>query len=379
MDPAELAARPVPWARPPLAGSAPAGGVPDRPFPSPSGTGPKTPFVLLTRLLAFRNFAGEPFAISASPRDCGRLAEMAAAWAERQGLQPAFRLADRPAPVLRLLRERHLLPEPAVPLAGKRGVKHLAPGTREEVFAWINEVEHVTWVQGLAGWLPASDFAAAWNPPAEDPSRPWARSPELGFLASDPSRVGPGISFRILLHLPALALARRLGQAQSAMAALGIQMLPVTRMGPGGLPQDSEPALFWLVSRGGLGRTPEEVYREFAADVEYLLEWEEQTQRRYVEKHRKRLEDRVHGSLQRLAGAVSLGLPEMRHLSSWARLGAYVGILDAQIPNLLEELRVKSQSGHLEVICGRPLVKEEEDMARANVVRLAMERFRTRA
>lgn len=354
-------------------------------FPSPAESGRKTDFVLLTRILSYRNFAGEPFPISASPQACARFAEKASRFVVAQGLGNPVRLADCGHRVLRMLRERHLIAEPPVPLPGRKGVKYLALSPEERTSAWINEIEHLTWIQVEPGFLPVSGFAAAFHLPGEDAANPWARSGRFGFLASDPARAGAGTSFQILVHLPALALARKLGQVHSAMAALGVAFTPVTRMamdgsatGAGPATGGKEAALFWLTFRGGMGGSPLEAYRRFVADVQPLFIWESEAQAGCLEKHRKRLEAQVHKSLQILTQARSLPFHEFQVLSSWVRLGGYVGILDARIQPILEDLRARSQTGHLEVSCGRDLSKEEADISRVNVVRLAMDRYRAR-
>lgn len=340
-------------------------------------------FVLLTRILSYRNFAGEPFPVSASPQACARFAEKASRFAVERGLGTPIRLADCEHRVLRMLRERHLIAEPPVPLPGRKGVKYLALGPQETVSAWINEVEHLTWIQALPGFLPVSAFASAFLPPGEDASNPWAQSRRFGFLASDPTRAGAGTGFQVLVHLPALALARKLGQVHSAMAALGVAFTPVTRMamagslgGSGQAPGGKEAALFRLSFRGGMGGTPLEAYRRFVADVQPLFLWEAEAQSGCLAKHRKRLEAQVHKSLHILTQSSSLPFHEFQLLSSWARLGGYVGILDARIQAILEDLGARAQTGHLEVSCGRDLSKEEADISRANVVRLAMEPYR---
>jgi protein-arginine kinase len=355
-DWASLAACPVPWL----------------PTAEEAASTSARPFVLATRLASYRNFAGTPFPISASSPDCEALARRASEYASRRGAVPSVRLADIGLPVLRMLRERHLLPEPPVPLAGKKGVKHLALGPGDRSFAWINEVEQLTWLQFLPGLLPGRAFEAAYLPPPAEPGHPWAESARYGFLASDPARAGSGASFHLLVHLPALALARRLGQVHGGLAALGLGFTPVTRMA---IPGGADSARFWISGRGGMGRSAGEAYRRFLEDVEPLLGWEREAQRDCLERHRKRLEERVRNSLELLRQAPALGLRDFDLADSWIRLGAYLGLLDTGILAPLEGLRPRTHSGHLEVIAGATLSKVEEDMARANVVRLSLERM----
>lgn len=362
---AELAARPVPWA--------PASGLAPGPYP----------FAIFTRLQTFRNFAGEPFSISARREALDRVTGLAAAAAAREGMGTVIRLADLGPGPLRLLRERHLRADLPVRLPSGPAAKHLVLGADENRFAWIHEVEHITFHQSVAGFLPASAFATAYRAPAEDPARPWGRSPSLGHLASDPGRIGPGVGFVVLAHLPALTLTRRIGHAHAALSALGSGMRPVTRAAAEGQAAGTqeEPARFWITSRGGLGGTAEAAYRRFAGDVETVLRWESETQFRCLEKHRKRLEVRVQQAQEILSTSTRLGLPEFEAAASWLRFGAYLGMVEAQIPAVLEECGPKVQrghleTGHLEVSSVRAITKEEEDMARSNVVRSAMERCR---
>lgn len=355
MEWAELARRAPPWAE------SPAG-----PFR----------FVLLTRLFSYRNFSGEPFPVSASREALASVTAKAlpelAAW----GLTETFRLADLPVPVLRMLQERGLLADPSLPLRGRKEFKRLAlPPDAAADCAWLHDVEHLTFAQTLPGLLSREFFPDAYRPPREDAAHhPWAWSPRYGYLSSDPARIGCGFAAEILAHLPALALSRRLGHVHNAMAALGLAFAPVTRVETG----ESDSALFRFRSGGTLGVTAGEAYGNFLRSVEPVFNLEAEAQRRLVEKHRKRLEDRVEGSLRVLSEARGLSYPSFLSASSFLRLGAYAGILKPQIPTLLEELRTTAQTGHLQVIARAFSTKEEEDIARANVVRLALERVLAR-
>ena len=93
-----------------------------------------------------------------------------------------------------------------------------------------------------------------------------------------------------------------------------------------------------------------------------------------AEKHRKRLEVRVRESMDRLAGGGALAYPQLLAASAYARLGAYLGMVDPEIPGILEELRVRTATGHLAVSCGGELAQEDEDIMRANVVRSRLEK-----
>jgi protein-arginine kinase len=365
LDWPELAALPLPW-----------GGNPQVSPDSP-------PFVVATRLVSYRNFAGFPFAVSAPPNICAAIADKAlnllskreAKHPAKRGGQAIRRLADCPPYAIRMLRERHLLPERSVPFPGKKETKYLIIGSDSATWSLVNEVEHLTAGQVFPGRLSQQDFAERYEPPDDEgPSpaggaAPWAWSRNLGFLTSDPGRIGPGLEAEMIVHLPGLALARMLQQARNSMYASGVELAPATSPGVNSV----EAGLFLLKSRGGSGKTVEGVYADFLGSVQPLLDWEAELQHRCVEKHHKRLEERVNASLHRLENAAALAYPELLAAGSNVRLGAYLGILHPRFAGILEELRVTAGSGHLGVSSGRILSKEEEDFQRANVVRLTLE------
>lgn len=356
MEWTELVGLPVPWVAAGNPRSADAEGF---------------PFVVSTRFQAFRNFADAPFPISASPQALSALAEKALDRFAREGREGAWRLAACDPAALRIFRERHLLPEPPLPLPGKRGCKYLVLCAEPGTWMWLNEGEHVTRLQVFPGRIAEKDFPDVYRPPGEDGEShaPWAWSPRHGYLASDPSRIGPGFSVEMVAHLPALTLGRKLPQVHNAMAAQSVGFIPVTQVAAG----ETDSALFRLVSRGELGRNPREAYEDFLAVVQPLWKWEGETQRRYLEKQPKRLEDRVLQSWRQLSDSQALAYPEMLALGSFARWGAYLGLLGPRIPGILEDLRITTRSGHLQVSAARILSKEEEDIRRANVVRLSLE------
>lgn len=327
----------------------------------------------MTRLLTYRNFPGFPFTVSAAPPVCAAIADKALNLLAKRSGRSIWRLSDCPPHAVRLLRERHLLPERSVPFPGKKGSKYLSVGPGAETWALVNEVEHLTFGQVFPGLLAAEDFEAAYIRAEEirpdEGGSSWSWSPKLGYLSSHPERIGPALGVELLVHLPGLALARKLPQARNAMSALGIAFFPARALGNG----EPEAGLFFLKSRGGAGKSADRVYADFLGSVQPLLAWERRLQLRCLEKHHKRLEDRVQDSLRRLMQARVLSYPELLARSSYLRLGAYLAILPPQITGIAEELRVVAGSGHLGVSSGGILAKEEEDIRRANVVRLALE------
>lgn len=329
------------------------------------------PFVILTRVHTYRNFAGFPFTVSATPSICAAIADKALNLLIKQGGYDVFRLSDCAPQVIRMLRERLLLPERSVPFPGKKEFKYLNVDVSANRWVHVNEVEHMVFGRMYPGCLMEKDFIeeyASTNLAPEENQQLWAWSERLGYLTSAPDQLGPGLEIEILVHLPGHALARQLPQARNAMVALGLGFAPVSF-----LEGSVEAGLFLLKSRGNAGESVSGIYTRFMRSVEYLLIQEKKLQDRCMEKHHKTLEDRVQESLQGLSQTEVLSYPSLLKMGSYLRLGTYLGILNPKLAEIAEELRVTTGSGHLGVSSNRLLPKEDEDRYRAKVVRLALE------
>jgi protein-arginine kinase len=295
------------------------------------------------------------------------------AWAARAGFPASVPLSSCPPRVVRLLREREILPWRFVPSPGKQGFKHLAAAPDGSAWALINEVEHLTLGRLHAG-CPAPADAAFPDPEAQpggSSSDGWARSPRYGFLASDPGRIGPGVAIEQLVHLPGLSLARELPAARNYCAAAGLAFAPAMPW-PGSAASPADSGIFRISSHGRLGMSPVTAYAGYLEAVAPVLRREAEMRKACLARHPERLAARVREALERLSGAPSLSFPELSAASSFARLGAALGLARPEIGKILESLRVTAASGHLGVSSERELTQEEEDFARANVVRLSL-------
>ncbi len=324
------------------------------------------PFVVLTRVHVFRNFAGFPFTVSATPSICAAIADKALNLLIKQGGYDVFRLSDCAPQVIRMLRERLLLPERSVPFPGKKEFKYLNVDAAAKRWVLVNEVEHMVFGRMYPGCLTEKDFIEEYA--SADSQQLWAWSERLGYLTSAPDHLGPGLEIEILVHLPGHALARQLPQARNGMVALGLGFAPVSF-----LEGSAVAGLFLLKSRGNAGESLPAIYTRFMRSVQPLLIQEKKLQDRCMEKQHKTLEDRVQESLQGLSQAEVLSYPSLLKMGSYLRLGAYLGILNPKLAEIAEELRVTAGSGHLGVSSNRLLPKEDEDRYRAKVVRLALE------
>ena len=321
---------------------------------------------LFTRFVRRRNFAGFPFWVSASPETCGTLAARARDYAEAQtkgteGFGAGVRLADCAPETLGLYREKGLLPERPVSFDGKRDFKMLFHRAGE--FALFGEVEHWTRVNLVAG-LPDPHVNGVTSPPNTASEIPFAKSSSYGFLTSNPAFAGTGLQIEAGLHLPVLALERRIHIVQKSLGAMGYDLVPLSLKTPG----FAESGYFRLLSRGGMDLPEETLYSNFAAKAGSVLSAEKGALEQWHARESNRLEDHVHRALRLLQEARRMEYAEVLSLASYTRIGVYLRILPENLRELLETLRLQTQPFHVRAELSE-VSDEAENRARADFSR----------
>lgn len=344
---AALATAPVPWI--------------GKPAPNPAAPENRA---LFTRFIRRRNFAGHPF-WAACPHDaCDAIAARAREYAETHGFGNCVHLADRGSDWRNVLRERDQLPERPASFPGKRDFKMFWFGNDAGEHALFGETEHWTWIRVRPGlFLEKSDAAAG----GRDEGSEFCRSPEWGYLTSNPAFAGAGLQLCIGLHLPGLIAARRLPQAQRALEATGFELRPLSLRLPGA----AEAGFLLLLSRGGMNLSEEDMRMRCAGKVSSLLAAETEAFGRWHAREAKLLEDRAHRALRILQEARNMDSVEFLRLSSLARNGVYAGFFPVSLLAALEELRIKTRPFHLLA----PRANEDlrgENVLRADLVRGAL-------
>lgn len=359
---AELAAAPVPWID-----------------PAPRAGTEASARVLFTSWVLRRNFAGFPFWVSAAPETCARIADRGRAHAAQRGFGAGAALAALAPETLGVLRERMLLPErPAAQSSapGKRDFKMLFLREDPAEHALLGETEHWTRIRTGAG-APSAE-----NPPrflhAEDSSpdsenkaagSAFSLSPEWGLLASDPAHAGNGLQCEAGVHLPALTAARQIPQLRQAMAAMGLELRPLSLRNPGA----AEAGYFQLRTRGGMDLSSEGLHARFAGKLKALLDAETGAWERWNARDQNLLEDRMHRALRLLQEARRMDFAELLFLTSFARAGVYRGIFPVSLLPRLEELRVRAQPFHIRAAEGAGEtgadLPERENALRASLAR----------
>ena len=277
--------------------------------------------------------------------------------------------------VLRLLlHERNLISRDLAPLDGRGESlpgRAVAFGETETVSVMVNEEDHLR-LQALAAGF---DLDLAWQR-AQVLDRyleeriPFATSPKLGYLTCCPTNVGTGLRASVMLHLPALGLVRtELEKVFTAAQRTGL----VVR-GMHGEGSRAAGDLYQISNQVTLGRTESQLIDDLAALVPVIVDFERKMRQALLGEQRVPLQDRIAHSYGFLRTARALPTEQaLSHLSN-LRLGTYLGLTEGASFELLTELGIQVQKGHIHALTQEdefsPLVDpSERDKLRAGLLR----------
>jgi hypothetical protein len=299
-----------------------------------------------------RNFSGFPFWVACAPEACARLAARAQAHAAWRGFDTASTLASLSPKSIGVLRERMRLPEQPASFPGKRGFKMLFTHSQQDRLtgpaehALLGETEHWTRIRTEAGAPSAEISIDVLNAEKDEEFQgglAFSRSSVWGLLMSNPAYAGIGLQCEAGVHLPALTAARKIPQIRQAMAAMGLELQPLSLREPGA----AEAGYFRLQTRGGMDLSSEELHSRFVGKLNTLLEVETKASARWNARDPNMLEDRMHRALRLLQEARRMEYGELLLLTSFARAGVYQGIFADSLLSKLETLRIQAQPAHL--------------------------------
>ncbi len=185
-----------------------------------------------------------------------------------------------------------------------------------------------------------------------------------GYLTASPADAGTGLKVTVRLHLPLLTAAKKLANAPKKAASAGLRLTGALGSGP------NPPADLWEVSNlAALGRTEQDIIALVTAAARQFCETEMSLwQSALAEEQRTRTEDRVWRALALMQHARLMPITEFWPTWSSLRLGAAMGLL----PLTAEEadaLLPQAMPAHLCTYAGQELSGESLDACRAERLR----------
>jgi len=249
-----------------------------------------------------------------------------------------------------MLRERHLISRDLVPAEGPGAVppgRALAFGAREGISVMVNEEDHLRLQSVSPGLSLERAHSAAFELDRFLESRlPYAFSEQMGYLTGCPTNVGTGLRASVMLHLPALALVR--GELEKVFTAA--QRTGLAVRGLYGEGSRAAGDCYQISNQVTLGRDECSLIGDLGALVPVIVDFERKVREALIREQRSALCDRVSGALGLLRTSRTLATEAaLAHLSS-VRLGLALGLLEQTPLEVLRELSVQVQKGHLQAL-----------------------------
>lgn len=310
------------------------------------GEGAQSDIVISSRLRLARNIKDIPFPHKLSEEgQKGIIAQVSAAipYLEKKTKRAYFYLIlDELTHLQRkMLVEKHLI---SPQFSQSRVHSALAIRHDEAVSIMVNEEDHLR-IQCL---LPAFALEDAWklSNEADDAlseKLKFAFDENLGYLTACPTNLGTGLRASVMLHLPALVMAKKAESIFSALPKLGLTVRGIYGEGT-----SAAGNLFQVSNEITLGRSEEDIISHLQSVVMQMVEQERQA-RRYIQKeYDVMLYDNIWRAYGILSQARSLDAQEMMERLSLLRFGLDLGIFAGITRQKINQLMIAGQDAFLQ-------------------------------
>jgi protein arginine kinase len=186
---------------------------------------------------------------------------------------------------------------------------------------------------------------------------------QLGYLTACPTNTGTGMRASLLMHLPLLTKAKKMGDVGQLVSKVGLNIRGVYGEG-----SDALGNIYQISNQVTLGRTEQELISAVTAVGIQLCDMEQALRDKGLSDGRAALEDVVFRAWGVLTNARIMPLNEFYQHWSGVRLGAAMGILKIKL-QLVDALLDQVQDAHLCVYAGESLSGQALDECRATRIR----------
>ena len=186
---------------------------------------------------------------------------------------------------------------------------------------------------------------------------------QLGYLTACPTNTGTGMRASLLMHLPLLTKAKKMGDVGQLVAKVGLNIRGVYGEGSEALGN-----IYQISNQVTLGRTEQELIATVTALGNQLCDMENALRDKAKNEGRIPLEDMVYRAWGALTNARLMPMNEFYQHWSNLRLGAAMGLLKLPLP-LADALLDHAQEAHLCVWAEENLSGAALEEARATRIR----------
>jgi protein arginine kinase len=246
-------------------------------------------------------------------------------------------------------------------LADGSGARGALIGNDETFSVMINEEDHVR-LQVMHSGLA---LETAWNRINElddwlESKANYAFHERLGYLTACPTNVGTGMRVSVLLHLPALVMAKQIDKVFRSL-----QKISLAVRGLYGEGSQATGDFYQISNQITLGRTESELIKQVTDVVPVIIDYERQARGFLMKEGHKDVHDRVSRAFGLLCTAQTITSEETMQLLSSVRLGVNMGLIsDVEIPTI-NKLFLQTQPAHLQKLSGVEMTAGDGNTERA--------------
>ncbi len=265
-----------------------------------------------------------------------------------------------------LLVERHLISRE---LAKKKQGAAFVLSKDETCSIMINEEDHLR----MQVILPGLQIKEAWKAVNKldtllEDKLPIAFSGRYGFLTACPTNTGTGIRVSAMLHLPGLVIAEHMQQTITAVNKLGLAVRGLYGEGTEALGN-----VFQISNQMTLGETENDIIERLNKVVVQIIENEENARAKLLESNPEMLFNNIGRAYGILTNAHVISSKEAKNLLSLLRLGLDLGYFPDMDPEVVDELFIVTEPGHIQFKEAKKMSPEERDIMRATKLRKRLE------
>ena len=258
--------------------------------------------------------------------------------------------------------EKHLISEELT----ENGIQRFAVINKDEsVSVMINEEDHIRIQAMQSGLNLEKAYETASNIACYiEKKLPVSYHDKFGFLTSCPTNTGTGLRASVIMHLPGLAIAKRIPGIIERIQKMGYSV-----RGYYGEHSTSSGNMFQISNQITLGLNEEELISDLKKVINQLMEKERAIRKELYEKNPVYVEDMVYRSLGILKYARILTSEESLKMISDVRLGKSLGIIKDIDEESLNRIMNSVGPASVQKSVGRLMEPAERDRTRAVVIR----------
>ena len=339
------------------------------------GEGPLSQVVISSRIRLARNLKGYPFLSRADQSQQRKIYRELSECITNSPLGEDIFFADfeNVSELDRqVLVERHLISRQHAEGEGARGV---AVSASERRALMVNEEDHLR-IQVLRSGL---QLDALWDEIREIDSwiegqLEYSYHERYGYLTACPTNVGTGLRVSVMLHLPALKLAKEIDRVFRAAQDMKLAVRGIYGEGT-----DAVGDFYQVSNQVTLGRTEEEIVEEFGKTIiPKMVEYELKVRDAMAKERTYLLDDKVWRAYGALNNARAMSSEETLFLLSHLRMGVAMGRFKDLDVETINRLLLQTQPAHLQKIHHESLTGEQRAITRAEFVRARLREYQSR-